>query len=378
VKRKKMKNEKVKTKAMVLAICVVVLLMVTSMVIPVGASTGASISADDRDGESVEILKDVEPLVGDSYEDLTGIDILYDLYHGERDTGELSILKSDVTGRGATWSYNNLPITPTLLNDYKILLINEQDYGPSWSASELDAVKAWVSDGGGVFFNGDEIDEGMAVAGMFGISYGGPGCAGATTNIVPHYITEGVSSMTVPNPRTTMITTSPAYPIVYDICDNEMVAVSYYGEGKIVFFSDDMLRDNHIDEANNRIIANRAIDHLACYPDPWAEINEELDALIVNVSAAPMPNIIKQRLLDKLEYAKELKDNAKEECEAGNFDGATKKLGVAKSQVESFASMVKITRRISHEDKASFLKDSAEIKEKIQALIEYIETEHKC
>ncbi len=112
--------------------------------------------------------------------------------------------------------------------------------------------------------------------------------------------------------------------------------------------------------------------------DTWAEIDKELDALIANVSAAGMPNIIKQRLIDKLEYAKELKDNAKEECEAGNFEAATKKLCVAKSQVESFASMVRITRRISEEDKASFLADSTEIIVKIDELIEYIETEHKC
>ena len=81
--------------------------------------------------------------------------------------------------------------------------------------------------------------------------------------------------------------------------------------------------------------------------NPWAAINTELDALITNVSAADMPNFLKNRLIAKLEYAKDLKDNAKEECEAGNFDAATKKLGVAKDQVESFASMVKITRRIS-------------------------------
>ena len=75
---------------------------------------------------------------------------MYDLYHGERDTGELSILKNDVMDRGATWSYNNLPITSTLLNGYEILLIYEWDHSPSWSASKRDAVKAWVSDGGGI------------------------------------------------------------------------------------------------------------------------------------------------------------------------------------------------------------------------------------
>ena len=82
-------------------------------------------------------------------------------------------------------------------------------------------------------------------------------------------------------------------------------------------------------------------------------------------------------MIDKLEYAKELKDNAKEECEAGNFEGAKKKLAVAKSQVESFASMVRITRRISAADKASFLADATAIIAMIDELIEYIETEHK-
>jgi parallel beta-helix repeat protein len=115
-----------------------------------------------------------------------------------------------------------------------------------------------------------------------------------------------------------------------------------------------------------------------CPGDLWNEINTKLDALIDDVSVATMPNIIKNRLIDKLEYAKALKDNAHEECLADNFDAATKKLGVAKSQVGSFASMVEITRRISQEDKESFLADATEIIGKIDKLIEYIETEHKC
>ena len=106
----------------------------------------------------------------------------------------------------------------------------------------------------------------------------------------------------------------------------------------------------------------------------WDKINEELDVLIEKVNATTMPNIIKNRLIDKLVYAKALKDNAHEECEAGNFDAATKKLGVAKNQVESFASMVRITRRISAADKASFLADATEIIGNIDRLIGYIET----
>ena len=107
--------------------------------------------------------------------------------------------------------------------------------------------------------------------------------------------------------------------------------------------------------------------------DLWIGTNKELDKLIEKVDAATMPNIIKQRLIGKLEYAKKLKDNAKEEYEAGNVEAAKKKLGVAKNQVESFESMVKITRRISPAYKKAFLKESALIKEKIDCLIEKIQ-----
>ena len=112
--------------------------------------------------------------------------------------------------------------------------------------------------------------------------------------------------------------------------------------------------------------------------DPWTEINTKLDALIDNVSAADMPYKIKRKLISKLEDAKVLKDNAKIECEEGNFDYATKKLGAAKKLMESFEHMVKGTRQISPTDKASFLAESAKIIEKIDELIEYIETEPGC
>ncbi len=92
---------------------------------------------------------------------------------------------------------------------------------------------------------------------------------------------------------------------------------------------------------------------MPCQHPLWQEINKELASLKGNVSAATMPSIIQRRLIDKLEYAKELKENAKEKCEAGNIEGATKKLSVAKDHVESFANMVEITSGISPEDKAS-------------------------
>ena len=105
-------------------------------------------------------------------------------------------------------------------------------------------------------------------------------------------------------------------------------------------------------------------------PDPWVEINEELDALIDMVNNATMPNFIKKGVAYKLQYAKILKEKAKKAHEAGNDVAAKKYLGVAKNRVELFESEVKITRRISETDKEEFLRESALIKEKIDRLID--------
>ena len=107
---------------------------------------------------------------------------------------------------------------------------------------------------------------------------------------------------------------------------------------------------------------------------PWKEINEGLDERIAKVNAASMPNIIKHRLIDKLEYVKKLKESAKIAYEAGNNERIKKNLRVGKNQVESFASMVEITRRIKQADKASFLADSTAIKGEIDRLIEVVNT----
>ena len=116
-----------------------------------------------------------------------------------------------------------------------------------------------------------------------------------------------------------------------------------------------------------------------CRVDPWQEINAELDALIDDVNAADItPEIIKRSLVNKLERAKTFKEVTKIAYEAGNSVRAKRYLELSKRQVESFSDRVKITDGISPADKASFLADSTEIQGKIQALIEYIETEHKC
>ncbi len=106
------------------------------------------------------------------------------------------------------------------------------------------------------------------------------------------------------------------------------------------------------------------------YVDPWKDINEELDELIKKVKAATMPSTIKQSLVDRLEHAKTLMENAKTAHEAGNDAQAKNYLGVAKSQVGFFESMVKIIRRISETDKKEFLRESSKIIEKIDTLIE--------
>jgi parallel beta-helix repeat protein len=106
------------------------------------------------------------------------------------------------------------------------------------------------------------------------------------------------------------------------------------------------------------------------YVDSWTKINKELDELIAKVNAATVPSIIKRILVDRLEHAKTSVENGKIAHEAGNDAQAKKNLGVAKNQIESFEHMVEITRQIKPADKEIFLRESAKIKEKMDALIE--------
>jgi parallel beta-helix repeat protein len=101
----------------------------------------------------------------------------------------------------------------------------------------------------------------------------------------------------------------------------------------------------------------------------WVEINEELDSLIEEVSAATITRNVKRTLVNKLEDAKALKDEAHEQYEAGNIKNAKKDLRKAKQKVELFENTVNKSKEISQADKESFIEKSGEIKDKIDALI---------
>ena len=109
----------------------------------------------------------------------------------------------------------------------------------------------------------------------------------------------------------------------------------------------------------------------ATVQESFYEINLELDELIDEVNAADItPNSIKRSLVNKLKRAKTFKDIAKIAYEAENNVRAKRYLELSKHQIEFFENSVKITRQISQTDKDSFLEKSAEIKEKIDNLIE--------
>jgi hypothetical protein len=132
-----------------------------------------------------------------------------------------------------------------------------------------------------------------------------------------------------------------------------------------------------VDESGN--INQTWVNDTATITDPWAEINEELDSLIEKLNATCITHRSTKRILIyKLKLAQAMKDYAHGKYNTGTIGFGKKELEEVKRQVESFEDLVKRTSKISYADKLIFLADSAEIKAKITALIEYIETEHSC
>ncbi|MFX1531573.1 MAG: hypothetical protein ACFFBC_10710 [Promethearchaeota archaeon] len=202
--------------------------------------------------------------VCNGFADLTGIDIAYDLSHGERDYGAMNIIRSELTSRGATITQIFLgPITSSLLADYDILWIDDWGRG-WWTPDELNIIYEWVLSGGSILFHANEIYSATDVSQMFGMNQGSGGYnSGPSNNIVDHWITTCMDEVYVPGRMSALIVSDPAYTIVYDAYDVPLTACAEVGAGRVVFIGDDLLYDFAIVSSDNDILANRAFDWLA-------------------------------------------------------------------------------------------------------------------
>ncbi len=199
-----------------------------------------------------------------SLSSLTGVRILFDMGHAQNaDTSIFTILLGDLRARGAAVTVNTGIFTSALLNNYDVVFITEGSgvYG----ASELNDLRVWVSNGGGLLIEGDSFGGNFGSLPVpYGIQYTGiPGWAGYTENIVNHYVTEGCDTIYLPAPVNSLAVTSSAQLVVTDAKGSGHVAVASYGFGNVMVVGDDDFWGLEILQGKNRQLGNNGIDWLA-------------------------------------------------------------------------------------------------------------------
>jgi len=158
------------------------------------------------------------------------------------------------------------PITPTVLADYVAFVI-PQAWDP-YSLEELLAIQNFVIAGGGLLVIGDDEPSVYTDLTAFaGISWVGGGCSGITTDVMPHEVTQGVTSVYLDAPIAEMVVSGCAQDLVRDPMGGIMLAVSEQ-PGRVIGFADeDSLWDYSITQEDNLLLANNMIDWLVFQPE---------------------------------------------------------------------------------------------------------------
>ncbi len=201
--------------------------------------------------------------------DLSGVEIMYDVAHGQSSSAGRTEIIADLIARGAAVTENGAPITLELLVVYDIVWTT--DMAGTWTSVERSALINWVTAGGGLLLEGKTDSSVTAFNSILtplqaGIEYSTVnGSHGTTWNIYPHVTTEGVASVFIYfNYASLSTVTAPAFRLVDD--DNHVpnTACSEVGLGRIAAMADDAKFDNNrIDVDHNRLFANQVFDWLA-------------------------------------------------------------------------------------------------------------------
>jgi len=188
--------------------------------------------------------------------------VLFDQTHGTDSTTSYSTWVMSLTERGYIVETNIIePITLSVLEEYDVFVIPQARY--SYTTDELLAIQNFVFNGGGLLVIGDnEPWIYTDLTSFAGITWGSGGMSGITTDITPHPVTAGISSVYLNAPIAVMYVTGAAKDLVRDSANNVMLAVSEQ-PGKVIGFADeDSLWNHGINKADNLLLANNMIDWL--------------------------------------------------------------------------------------------------------------------
>jgi thermitase len=152
-------------------------------------------------------------------------------------------------------------ITPSLLENYDVIIVGEDWYNTPWLSSEIEAVQAYISSGKCFVGIGDELASSVQqILASYGISYTWVyGTPGSTSNF-DHYhpIMQGVSSLYASGPVNSLQIVAPAYYIANDAYNTHMLIAGAEVGGYILCLSDDFAADTYADD--NEIMFKNIIE----------------------------------------------------------------------------------------------------------------------
>ncbi|MGQ9565352.1 MAG: S8 family serine peptidase [Candidatus Bathyarchaeales archaeon] len=186
--------------------------------------------------------------------------VLFDQTHGTDSVYSFSQWISSIQTMGYMIDLHVFgSITPSVLAGYDAFVILQSRTG--YTDTELDAIRAFVANGGGLLVIGDDYPSLYTNLTYFGgIAWAGGGMPGYTSYIVAHEVTQGVSQVFLENPEALLSLSGGAYAIVRDAYMEIMLAVNWVGKGRVLgFVDDDALRDYGISIADNLRLATNMI-----------------------------------------------------------------------------------------------------------------------
>ncbi len=177
---------------------------------------------------------------------LEGKAILWDtshgIYLGYSPSNYYSSLVADLESWGYMVDENSSGVLNLDLTRYAAIVVNlGSNWYSAYSAAEAAAIRDFVEGGGGLIVMGDNSycpnSNINPVAQLFGTTTGGSSYMYTLSNLAPHYIFNGVSSIYF-GAGGALTASSPSYAVAWDSSNRIGVNVARHGRGKVVALGD--------------------------------------------------------------------------------------------------------------------------------------------
>ncbi|MEK7950105.1 S8 family serine peptidase [Luteolibacter soli] len=230
---------------------------------------------EDPDRPGAVRVHDALPSVEDVDVDLGGVGI-------GMLTGSFSEFATEMGSRGASVTALTLPLGATSLNGISIVVLD--DTASSLTAADIALLRAWTMAGGALFLEGDEsvsmgninaLANGSGIQGLVYDSF----IFETLTDIVPHEITENVTSIGASSYGAHCTVSGPAEALVRTPSGDIFAAASWLGAGRVFMAGNEIHYTSDWATGQTRLFVNQAVDWLAAR-SRWLQIADPVSGTL--------------------------------------------------------------------------------------------------